>query len=250
MDKLSENFKQVIAYELKGFSGENTLQFFWRMQRTNFVLKNLEYIHDQESKKRAIIADVGCGPGIVPTYFVRKGFTILGIDNCKPFIRFAKNRFKKKNLRGNFVVADIDSNNKIFDEKNCSSIICIDAFEHFRKPRTVIENFKRLLGGKGTVILTTPNFGNPIFKLIERLWDYVARTPGWRELHVTRMNLKNLSTLFKAGDFRIKKSGTFLLLSPFISIISRKLARHVAYIETFLLSRLSIGFMIYFIAEI
>lgn len=248
MDKLERNYKEVISYELDSFTGKRSYQLFWRIQRTNYVLHNLKLLVDPEENN--LIGDIGCGPGIVSSIFAQKGYNILGIDKVKPFIEFASLYFKKKKITGEFISADITGDNIVFSSKNLEAIICIDAIEHFKKPVKAVNNFKNLLGEKGYVILTTPNFGSTLFSFIEMLWDFIGRTPGWHELHVTRLNLKKLTQLFKNSGFNILKKGTFLFLSPMISVFSRRIARFFSYIEAYFLKKVPIGFMLYLVAKV
>ncbi|MHA1679653.1 MAG: class I SAM-dependent methyltransferase [Promethearchaeota archaeon] len=245
------SFKEVLNYELQAYSGKNQLQLFWRRQRINFVLKNLERVHPESTRGEKIIADIGCGPGLVASMFARKGFSMRGIDHFKPFVDFANKEFEAKQYPGKFFLADICEDYPVFSEMKCDSIICIDSFEHFKEPRKAVSNFKKLLGNQGGhVILTMPNFKGSLFSIIERLWDDLAHTPGWKELHITRLNVNELATHFTEQGFTIEKIGTFLLASPFISMVNTKIARHVSYIENYFLKDVHWGFMIYMVARL
>ncbi|MHA1716854.1 MAG: class I SAM-dependent methyltransferase, partial [Promethearchaeota archaeon] len=232
------------------FSGKNNLQFFWRMMRTCHAMYHLIKIYGNSEPGKKIICDVGCGPGIVTAYFAKRGFVTIGIDNIKPLVVYASNLFERKNLDGKFINADITQDDEVFGTLNCDAIICIDAIEHFKNPRRSIENFKRILNNSGHVFITTPNYGNPIYPLIEKAWDFVGKTPGWSKLHITRLGLNEYIRLFKTTGFEIVQAGTFFLASPFASIFSRTLGRFVSKIERYLLRRFHLGLMIFLIAKI
>lgn len=246
----ASRYKEYISFELRGFSTKSKgVQFFWRAQRTGLVHANLvERYPPGQGPTR--VADVGSGPGIVTSFFAKQGYHTCAIDKVKTLIDFARKLFHVQGQKGEFVVADVDTDAEFFKEGGFDAIICIDAFEHFSKPSKAVQNFKRLLGPRGGhVFLTTPNFRNPVFAMIETLWDKVGKTPGWRQLHVTRMSLKEIAALFETHGFTIELAGTFLLASPFVAMFSRRLARKLSYVENYLLQRFHVGFMIYLVAR-
>ncbi|HME54252.1 MAG TPA: class I SAM-dependent methyltransferase [Candidatus Lokiarchaeia archaeon] len=251
MEQFAKNFEKVITFELRGFFGKNRLQKFWRLTRTSYVMYNLLKLYEKNARKDHVICDVGCGPGIVASFFARRGFNIVGIDIIEPLIVFAKKLFARQGLEGKFVTADIMRSSPILDSIHCNTIICIDAIEHFSDPRKSIQGFKKLLAENGgKIFLTTPNFGNPVFTLMERMWDVVGKTPGWSQLHITRLGLNQYKRLFIQEGFEIEDAGTFMLISPMLAIISTRLARLVSKLEQHLFKKIPIGFMLYFTLNI
>jgi 2-polyprenyl-3-methyl-5-hydroxy-6-metoxy-1,4-benzoquinol methylase len=250
MEEFAKNFEKVIEFELRGFFGKNKLQKFWRLARTSYVLYNLLKSYAKRPSGEIRICDIGCGPGIVSSFFARRGFQVVGIDIVEPLISFARKYFEKLGLQGKFITADITKQDPSFGSINANSIICIDAIEHFSDPNRSIHNFKTIITRGGSVFLTTPNFGNPLFTLIERSWDVVGKTPGWGHLHVTRLGLRQYKHLFESAGFTIEDAGTFMFASPFVAIFSSKLARLVSKLEQYLLRKIPAGFMLYVIASL
>nr|MDO8114963.1 class I SAM-dependent methyltransferase [Candidatus Sigynarchaeota archaeon] len=210
---------------------------------------NLLKLYEKGTRKEHVICDIGCGPGIAASFFARRGFNIIGIDVVEKMVQFGNKYFKKYGLEGRFVTADITKNEPVFDSIRCNVIICIDAIEHFADPIKSIQNFKKILGTSGKVFLTTPNFGNPLFTLIERTWDVVGKTPGWGHLHVTRLGLTKYKQLFEHEGFKIESGGTFLFVTPFISIFSTRLARFFSKLEQYFLKKVPVGLMLYIVAS-
>ncbi|MBN2152969.1 MAG: class I SAM-dependent methyltransferase [Candidatus Lokiarchaeota archaeon] len=250
MEEFAKNFERVIEFELRGFFGKNKLQKFWRLARTSYVLYNLLKRCAKQKKGEIRICDVGCGPGIVSSFFAMRGFQVVGIDIVEQLVSFAERYFARRGLRGRFIAADITKHDPAFGSINANAIICIDAIEHFSNPRKSIQNFKAIIPDGGPVFLTTPNFGNPLFTLIERSWDVVGKTPGWGHLHVTRLGLRQYEQLFESAGFKIEEAGTFMLASPFVAMFSSKLARVVSKAEQYLLRRIPLGFMLYVTATL
>lgn len=247
MEEFAKNFEKVIIFELRGFFGKNNLQKFWRLTRTSYVMYNLLKLYEKNTRKDHVICDVGCGPGIVDAFFAKRGFNIIGIDIIEPLIRYAKLYFARQGLDGQFVTADITKTSPLLNSIRCNTIICIDAIEHFSDPKRSIQNFRKILEkGGGKVFLTTPNFGNPLFLFAERAWDVVGKTPGWSQLHITRLGLKQYMRLFVHEGFEIESAGTFMFISPIIAIFSTRLARFFSKLEHYLLKKIPIGLMLYF----
>ncbi|MHA1848903.1 MAG: class I SAM-dependent methyltransferase [Promethearchaeota archaeon] len=245
MANLNNQFRKIIDFELRAFSGKSKVQLFWRMQRTSYVLYYLIKQFDRSKRSDVLITDVGCGPGIVSSFFAKRGFSIIGIDKYSQLIDFANSYFEKLKLSGKFIQADITTDYPAFHDINSDVIICIDAIEHFSDIEKTLENFKKILGGSGRILLTTPNFGNPLFLIIEKLWDFFGKTPGWHHLHVTRLGLDNYIKLFRRSGFKVVESGTFMIISPFISIFSTRVARFISRLERYLLNKLKIGMMMF-----
>jgi 2-polyprenyl-3-methyl-5-hydroxy-6-metoxy-1,4-benzoquinol methylase len=250
MEDFAKNFERVIKFELRGFFGKNKLQKFWRLSRTSYVLYNLLKSYAKHKANEIRICDIGCGPGIVSSFFAKRGFQVVGIDIVEPLVSFARKYFDKLGLHGEFITADITKHDPAFQSINANSIICIDAIEHFTDPKRSIQNFKTIISRGGSVFLTTPNFGNPVFTLIERSWDVVGKTPGWGHLHVTRLGLQQYKQLFERAGFTVQDAGTFMLASPFVAIFSSKLARLVSKMEQYLLRKVPAGFMLYITASL
>jgi 2-polyprenyl-3-methyl-5-hydroxy-6-metoxy-1,4-benzoquinol methylase len=250
MEDFAKNFESVIEFELRGFFGKNKLQKFWRLARTSYVLYHLLKSYAKQNTSEIRICDIGCGPGIVSSFFARRGFQVVGIDIVEPLVSFARKYFEKLGLQGKFITADITKRDQVFDSIHANSIICIDAIEHFSNPERSIQNFETIISNGGSVFLTTPNFGNPVFTLIERSWDVVGKTPGWGHLHVTRLGLRQYRELFERAGFTIEDAGTFMLVSPFVAMFSSKLARLVSKVEQYLLRRIPAGFMLYITASL
>nr|MDO8117311.1 class I SAM-dependent methyltransferase [Candidatus Sigynarchaeota archaeon] len=248
-DKLATHYKEVISFELRGFNPRSRAQYFWRLTRTKIVLKNLDLKYFNK-RTQTTVADVGSGPGLATAFFAKRGYKMRLYDRCKPFLLFAQESYKKQGIDAEFIFADIDKDTAIFQRNGCDAVICIDAFEHFKDPVQVLRHFLLLLGNKGRVYLTTPNFGNRVFSLIEKAWDVVGRTPGWSDLHITRMSFNEMVSLFKNAGFKIENAGTFLLLSPLIAVVSTRLANVVSYLENFFLRNFHVGFMMYIVASI
>ena len=71
-----------------------------------------------EERKNVKILEIGFGAGNNLWFLAREGFTVYGIEGSKSAVEFTRNRFEEENLKGEFVVGDIQNlpfGDEIFD---------------------------------------------------------------------------------------------------------------------------------------
>lgn len=96
-----------------------------------FFIKNIE--------KEANILDVGCGIGALTYDLAKKAQKVIGIDNDKNSIEFAKKRFNKKNIK--YIHANVL--NYKFNE-NFDFIILSNVLEHIKNRYKFLNKLKQL----------------------------------------------------------------------------------------------------------
>lgn len=105
------------------------------------------YVHDKR------VLDIGCGQGY-GTYFLAEFCKeALGTDYDAAIIDYAKNRYKRGNLK--FEVLDIKDLD-LFKGK-LDIVCCFQVIEHIRDARIFLENINNLLNPDGVFICSTPN---------------------------------------------------------------------------------------------
>jgi len=132
---------------------EQISKSIWK--RNIFVVARYELILDligQEIKNKNIL-DVGCGDGVISYLLAKNGAKVVGIDNSKIAINFAKEKCRDlKNVE--FLVASaykLPFESKIFDY-----IVSSEVIEHLNNPDKMLYEVKRVWNGKGKIIITTP----------------------------------------------------------------------------------------------
>ncbi|SMF75525.1 class I SAM-dependent methyltransferase [Pseudobacteriovorax antillogorgiicola] len=60
-----------------------------------------------DARRNFSILEVGCGTGNNLWFASREGFTVTGIDSSQSAISYAKSRFEREGLEGDFVVGDV-----------------------------------------------------------------------------------------------------------------------------------------------
>jgi methionine biosynthesis protein MetW len=132
---MSENF-----YE-KHY-GETTLNP--RTKRIFDVVLNLE---------PKSILDIGCGNGFLISELTKHGILCQGTDVSAEAVKLCNEKGVKATQ------TDVDNSNLPFNSENFDVVICSEVIEHLFDPDHVLEEIRRVLAQKGFLVLTTPNLG-------------------------------------------------------------------------------------------
>ena len=114
----------------------------------------VRYYFSADFVRNKKILDVGCGCGDGAYYFAKLGAKqVIGIDNSKDAIEYAKSHFKHPGL--NYHQMSVDSI-KFVSEK-FDVITCFETIEHVQDQQKSIEELKKILDKTGVLIISTPN---------------------------------------------------------------------------------------------
>ena len=103
------------------------------------------------------VLDIGCSQGIVPLLLAQGGFKVIGIDNEKPAIDYAKDLCEKffspykDNVHFELTDFLLYSPESTFD-----TIILGEILEHLANPAKFLEKVKKTAGKETRIIITTP----------------------------------------------------------------------------------------------
>lgn len=187
---------------------EYLIPYHWSWE--GFYLKRYErpvkLILDQFNQNDVVL-DAGCGDGKLTAMIAPRVKSVLGIDNQKLPLDFAKLIFNKLKIRNvKFKVGDFIGLEK-FKNKSFDKIVCFDVIEHIprEKAEEAVKNFARMLKTDGKLYLTTPN-GEEFF----------GRIFGHKTLHkhYWEYSVKELVKMFKHYFEDIKVNGYYVQLLP------------------------------------
>ncbi len=117
--------------------------------KTKGKLIALEYVEKPSKPSRAL--DVGCRDGYFSELLKRKGYSVISID-IEPKYKYAK---------------VIDANKPLpFPSGTFDLIWCSEVIEHLKNPLFSLAEFRRVLKPGGRIIITTPNSGCWIYRLL------------------------------------------------------------------------------------
>lgn len=210
------NYKKKFNYNLipSGYYDyiyhkKSGLQSTWHNLKFLFVKKLIS--------KKGRHLDVGCGPGTFVSILNKRS---TGIDISKKQISYAKNMYKKKNLRFVFFKKKFP-----FKKNYFSTISIIEVIEHLNNNQiqTLIKESFRVLKKNGQIVLTTPNY-NSFWPIIEYLINFLLKI-NYKEQHINKFNINKFLKILPKNKFKIIDKGNFMSFAPFFGILSFKLAK-------------------------
>ena len=121
-----------------------TERFFNDFSDRNFVNNFLALL-----SRKAKILDVGCGPGNFTEYFIRKGYTVEGIDLSKEMIKMAK----QKVPQGSFKIMDLRKLK--YSRESFDGVFSAYSLIHIPKRdiNSTLKEFNKVLRPKGLLFL-------------------------------------------------------------------------------------------------
>jgi len=180
--------------------------------------------------------DFGCGPGTFLGNFRKK--KSLGVDISSEQIRYANENYSSHDV----IFQLIDSSGLPFEDNTFDSISLIEVIEHLdaKTISMVLNECYRCLKKQGVLVLSTPNY-HSLWPILEFFVNKLSPL-SYLDQHISKFNTSSLSNLVTHHNFKVRKKGSFLLLSPFTAYISWKLSKKVFNFEK-KLSNFNIGFL-------
>lgn len=187
---------------------------------TRFIKKH------QARKNKVQVLDVGCGYGFFLANFKTTGASLYALEISDVCVAHMKKKFPYLNvIKGDFIKYDFK---KKFD------IICMFEFiEHMTNPAVTLAKAYRLLCKDGYLIITTPNIGNPSFKILKRNWPaihpqhhnyYFTKDTLTSFLRKTKFHIQLISEekilYFSYFHIRNRLTSVFPFLSPILKLFA------------------------------
>jgi ubiquinone/menaquinone biosynthesis C-methylase UbiE len=122
------------------------------------------------------VLDVGCGTGNYSIELAGRDCIVTGVDNSKNMIEIAKWKAASRNLKINFVFADVSL--LPFDDNIYDSAICVAAVEFFGNRQKGIDEIFRVVKPGGKIVI-----------------GFINKNSGWGELYQSDYFKEN--TVFK-----------------------------------------------------
>ncbi len=158
----------------------NTDKRYYKMIQDEF---DEEYVKEERRAvvsfiKNGIVLDVACGFGGAGTFMPAKT-AYVGIDISKQALRMGK----RLNKKFNFVSGDVEL--LPFADSSVDNIICLYSFEHFFKPKEILDEMFRILKPCGRIIIRSPSHDN-IFNIPESLKMQLKPKPKRYKYYIKR----------------------------------------------------------------
>ncbi len=138
------------------------------------------------SEKGFIIVDVGCNGGNFTESLLDFG-DVVGLDVSRSFIQASKRRVKG----ASFILADVQY--LPLRDGVCGLVTCLEVLEHLPNPVRVIRGSWRILRNDGRLLISTPDDGKMLWRLIWFFWQNFGRGTAWKHKHIYKFDRKKLS---------------------------------------------------------
>jgi len=199
------DYKKV--YTESYFSGKNSFFYssgygrFQKLYVRNLFRPIKPYLKELKQGK---VLDVGCAYGFMLKKFPNS-FEQFGVDISEHAIAEAKKRVPGATLHVAGAEDELPFPENFFDV-----VICNDVIEHLEKPKTALENIRRVLKKDEILYLNTPNLN----WLRKKVFAYA----DMKEHHISLLPRKALSDLLSEVGFDIVDHWTYTnsVLSSFI----------------------------------
>ncbi len=96
------------------------------------------------------VVDMACGEGYGSDVLARTAASVVGVDANPEAHEHARLRYVRPNLRYERDLVES------FAEP-CDTVVFLQTIEHVQDAGAILEHFKSMLGGRGTVYVSTPN---------------------------------------------------------------------------------------------
>lgn len=194
----------------------NKIQRYWHCKKFEIISK---------SPFAAPILDIGSGPGVFLCFYHNIKGLKVNLDYSYIQLRYGK----ALDRTASYVNAS--GSNLPFSDNSFSTVYLIETTEHLEEGeiKTVLSEVFRVLKKEGRAVISTPNYKSlwPLFEIIISRLGPV----NYRIQHITHFDMEKLTRCVESSGFIIKSKGTFFILSPFFSIISKQVSDFLLNIE-------------------
>jgi 2-polyprenyl-3-methyl-5-hydroxy-6-metoxy-1,4-benzoquinol methylase len=151
------------------------------------------------NKSGGRVLDVGCGNGFTCGEFLKRGWTVVGIDLSESGISIARKTYPA----GRFEVMPGDSDIlEGLQEKPFDLVVSTEVVEHLYAPRAYALSIFKTLKPRGRFICTTPYHGylKNLAISVSNKWDRHAN-PLWDGGHIKLWSRRTLAQLLAETGF-------------------------------------------------
>lgn len=189
------NSRDFCDYDERAFNSRIPLQRIWQRRRYDRIVAM------QRPTGRCL--DIGCGSGRLILGFPH----VIGLDINHCILRYLAHQPRR------LVAADAPI--LPFRSDSFDTIFCCDVIEHLDDERCVFNEVARVLRPGGTVLFSTPDYGTPVWPVVESLYNTVIASARGHE-HPTRYSRQRLQQAGEAAGLKMRQAsrvnGAILLM--------------------------------------
>ncbi|MEM1666450.1 MAG: class I SAM-dependent methyltransferase [Nitrososphaerota archaeon] len=221
LSHLQRNFPFLLEkYNVSPSYYDNVLHsrnLFLRTYHSNRYRSALkELIQNLTLNHQPLVLDLGCNGGTFIRLMLKTlKSEVVGVDPSSPHIAYAN--IKLKDDLCSFVKCV--GENPPFRSDAFDVVTSLEVLEHSFSPKNFVDEIHRVLRPNGLLVLTVPNEGSPIYKVLWGFWKYLGAGRVWGKLHLNRFNRKKLMNLLKRFKFLKER---MINLTMLILIVAKK----------------------------
>mgnify|MGYP003375973980 FL=1 len=166
------------------------------------LLKFYENKYNITDRSKLNVLEIGTGSGVNLKYAASLGYNVYGIDISKTAIDYAINSFDKSNLKGNFLVASVDSipfeNDFFHIIIDHGALVCVGENTYIK----AIDEINRV-AKKGSISLLTPYGENNMSTMVLKYIPENINNASFKGANIF-LNSINLNQCIKILNNRFK----------------------------------------------
>ena len=196
------------------YERENEEAFFGLMKLALSDIRFDSVVGTPASRGGMSVLDVGCATGKLLEWMAERGWSVQGVEVCRPAAEFGTAKRGVPIHIGTLETAGFQSGR--FDVAHCSHLI-----EHLTDPGAFVREVYRMLCDGGWFVLTTPNVDGLQARLFGSEWRSAIAD------HMTLFSRRTLRRLIEGAGFRVVKTKTWggLAVGPAPPVVKKAMDR-------------------------
>jgi dolichol-phosphate mannosyltransferase len=175
-------------YDDRAFDSPIPLQQYWQRTRHRIIL---DFLRASPGAAGSRVLDVGCGSSRT----IQELPEAVGLDLLLPKLRYLRSRHGRL-VQGSILALP-------FQDTALDTVICSEVIEHIPDAPEVLGELTRVLRPGGTLIVGTPDYGRPLWWVLE--WIYGKILPGaYAREHVTHFTRHSLVERLRRSGYVIE----------------------------------------------
>jgi len=191
--------------------------------------KNREYVHPKHLlgdfpdqywylayiAAGSVVLDVGCGNGMHSIKVARRCLRLVGVDGDLESLGVALRSSRTLPAsNASFFAADLEQGLAVRDQR-FDTVICLDLLEHVYARDLLLQEIRRALKPRGTMLLSVPNRGTSWKRRLDRAGLFSYSDPD----HKIEYTLEELEAELGKNGFRIEHLHPTVYDTPLIGAI-------------------------------